>query len=154
MAPSDNPMASLLGLPSELCNQIYLDYFTVGGGYVYDGDTDKLVQPSGKSIDISLRSTCRSIALETQDFPFSLNAIRISTVYRSDWQKQAAYIETIFEHHNKLQKCLLLQLRGLVTSDIYEHSSARISKNMSIIEEQVARARIAYSEGRQFDVPS
>ncbi|KAI1070551.1 hypothetical protein LB507_006756 [Fusarium sp. FIESC RH6] len=153
MVPSDNPGASLLGLPSELRNQIYRDYFTVDGGYVYDGDTNKLVQPDRKPIDISLRSTCRSIALETQDFPFSLNTIKFSTVYRSDWQKQAAYIETIFEHHNKLQKCLLLQLRGLVTSDMYEHSNARISKNMSIIEEQVARARIGYSQGRQFDAP-
>ncbi|OBS26022.1 hypothetical protein FPOA_06553 [Fusarium poae] len=152
MVPSPILRASLLGLPSELRNQIYQDYFTVDGGYVYDGDTDKLVQPGGKPIDISLRSTCRSIALETQDFPFSLNAIRFSTVYRNDWQKQAAYVETIFEHHNKLKKCLLIQLRDLVTSDMYEHSNTRISENMSIVEEWVATAKIAYSEGRHFDV--
>ena len=151
MAQPDIPTASLLGLPSELRNQIYQDYFTVDGGYVYDGDTDKLVQASGKPIDVSLRLSCRSIALETQDFPFSLNSIKLSTVYRSDWQKQAAYLKAIFWYQNKLQKCLLLQFRGLMTSDMYDHSNASISQHMSDIEDAITRYRNYYSEDRPFN---
>ncbi|RBR13362.1 uncharacterized protein FIESC28_08226 [Fusarium coffeatum] len=115
MVSSEIPRASLLGLPSEFRNQIYQNYSTVDGGYVYDGDTNKLVQPGGKPIDISLRSACRSIALETQDFLFSLNNIKFSTVYRKDWQKQA------------------------ITPDMYHSSSVDLGKHMAAVKAEVEK---------------
>jgi hypothetical protein len=66
------PKAAFLDLPLELRQQIYHDYFKVDGGYVYDGDSDKLVQANGQPINISLRYTCRSVAAETKPFPLVL----------------------------------------------------------------------------------
>ncbi|RFN43416.1 hypothetical protein FIE12Z_12336 [Fusarium flagelliforme] len=139
MAQSDISRASLLGLPSELRNQIYQDYFTVDGGYVYDGDTDKLVQPGGKPIDISLRSTCRSIALETQDFPFSLNTIKFSTVYRRDWQKQAVYLELVVMDYSHLQLAILQHLRHQITPDMYHNSGIDLGKHMAAVKAEVEK---------------
>ncbi|KAJ4127016.1 hypothetical protein NW768_008637 [Fusarium equiseti] len=137
MVSSDIPPASLLGLPSELRNQIYQDYFTVDGGYVYDGDTDKLVQPGGNPIEISLRSTCRSIALETQDFPFSLNTITFSTVYRKDWQKQAVYLNNVLMYYHQLQLALLIQLRYQITPDMYQNSNADLGNHISAVKDYI-----------------
>ncbi|KAH7173920.1 uncharacterized protein B0J16DRAFT_365471 [Fusarium flagelliforme] len=104
------------------------------GGYVYDGDTDKLVQPGGNPIDISLRSTCRSIALETQDFPFSPNTITFSTVYREDWQKQAVYLNNVVMYSHQLQLAVLTHLRYQITPDMYHHSNADLGNHMSAVK--------------------
>lgn len=130
--------ASLLGLPWELRNQIYRDYFTVKGGYVYDGDADKLVNADGGSIDVSLRHTCRSVAHETKDYPFSLNSITFSTIYRKDWQKQAAYVKLIVPYKSYVQRCLLFHLRLLVTPDMYEHSIPSFARYMPSIKAELA----------------
>ncbi|RGP64339.1 hypothetical protein FLONG3_9612 [Fusarium longipes] len=140
--PMDNlvvPRASLLGLPRELRLQIYRDYFTVPGGYVYDGDTDKLVQANSDPIQLSLRRVCRTVAHETHDFPFSLNSVKFSTVYRKDWQKTAACLKTIVMYYSKLQRAVLLHLRLQITPDMFNHDSdAEFGKHMPTVEAEVA----------------
>jgi hypothetical protein len=103
------------------------------------GDTEKLVQANGNPIDMSLRYVCRSISDETHDFPFSLNSIRFCTVYREDWQKQAAYLQAIIWHHNWLQKALLLHLRLLVTAEMYTQSNKGFTRRISFIKAELAK---------------
>lgn len=128
------PKASFLGLPWELREQIYHDYFNVEGGYVFDGATDKLLQADGRQVDISLRYTCRSIAHETIDIPFRLNSIKFSTVHREDWQEMAGLLEWVLAFHSRLQKTLLARLSGLITPDMYHSSNPLYLEYMPAIK--------------------
>ncbi|SCO06214.1 uncharacterized protein FFE2_11027 [Fusarium fujikuroi] len=105
------PRASLLGLPFELREQIYHEYFTVDGGYVYDGDSCKLVRANNQPIELSLRYACRAIAHETGQHPFTLNAITFSTLHRQDWRKQINWADYIMVHHTSFQDAMLTQLK-------------------------------------------
>lgn len=111
------PRASLLGLPFELREQIYHEYFTVDGGYVYDGDSCKLVQASNQPIELSLRYACRAIAHETGQHPFTLNAITFSTLHRQDWRKQTHWADYIMVHHTSFQDAMLTQLKRRITPE-------------------------------------
>ncbi|KAF9768183.1 hypothetical protein IL306_014546 [Fusarium sp. DS 682] len=118
-------------------SQIYKDYFNIDGGYIYDGETDKLVQANRCPIDISLRYTCRAIAHETHHYPFTLNTITFSTVYRRDWRKQAAAFDFIVNYHCYLQDGMLVRLRHHLTADMYEEPSPQHSLYMPIIMRRI-----------------
>ncbi|KAI1035162.1 hypothetical protein LB504_005849 [Fusarium proliferatum] len=111
--------ASFLDLPLELRQQVYHEYFRVDGGYVYDGDSDKLVQADRQPISISLRYACRSVAEETKSFPFQLNSITFSTLYREDLQHQAAIHSNLIRFHTVLLSELLLRMRHYVTPEMF-----------------------------------
>ncbi|KAI1047148.1 hypothetical protein LB505_010118 [Fusarium chuoi] len=113
------PRASFLDLPLELRQQIYHEYFKVDGGYVHDGDSDKLVQADRQPISISLRYACRSVAEETKSFPFQLNSITFSTLYRKDLQHQAAIHSNLIRFHTVLLSELLLRMRHDVTPEMF-----------------------------------
>ncbi|QGI94665.1 hypothetical protein CEK26_007734 [Fusarium fujikuroi] len=72
------PKATFLGLPLELRQQIYHEYFKVDGGYVHDSDSDKLTQADHQPISLSLRYACRSVAEETNTL------VRFHTVLLSE----------------------------------------------------------------------
>ncbi|KAF5981402.1 hypothetical protein FBULB1_4799 [Fusarium bulbicola] len=114
------PKATFLGLPLELRQQIYHEYFKVDGGYVYDGDSDKLVQADRLPISISLRYTCRSVAEETRSFPFKLYSITFSALYRKDLQHQAAIHSNLIRFHTVLLSELLLRMRRCVTPEMFD----------------------------------
>ncbi|CVL06908.1 uncharacterized protein FMAN_12001 [Fusarium mangiferae] len=134
----DVPRASFLGLPLEIRQQIYSEYFTTEGGYIYDVETDKLVQANRCPIDLSLRHVCRTIALETYHCPFTLNNITFSTAYRRDWRKQAAAVDFISTYHHFLQLSMLIRLRHCLTSDMYEQPIKQYSKYMPLIVKGIA----------------
>ncbi|KAF5528761.1 hypothetical protein FMEXI_14540 [Fusarium mexicanum] len=117
---AQTPKATFLGLPLELRQQIYHEYFKVDGGYVYDGDSDKLVQADRQPISISLRYACRSVAEETKSFPFQLNSITFSTLYRKDLQQQAAIHSNLIRFHTVLLSELLLRMRYFITLEMYD----------------------------------
>ncbi|KAJ4252842.1 hypothetical protein NW762_010748 [Fusarium torreyae] len=131
------PRASLLGLPWELREQIYQNYFKVDGGYVYDGDSDQLVEANGQPVDISLRYTCHSIEDETKHFPFSLNAITFSTIYRPDWRKQAGYLGYILAYEKALQRDIIFRLRRSVTPDMYTQLALKFPRHEQHIREDI-----------------
>ncbi|KAM0316748.1 hypothetical protein ACHAPQ_011236 [Fusarium lateritium] len=131
------PKASLLGLPQELRDKIYHGYFMVDGGYVYDGESDKLVQADGQPINLSLRQTCRAIADETRDLPMNLNSIKFSTVYRKEWQQQAKGMRWIVGFHRQLTLDMIVRLRRLVTSDMYHQSSPEHKLHMPFVEDEI-----------------
>ncbi|KAF5690528.1 hypothetical protein FDENT_3912 [Fusarium denticulatum] len=114
------PKATFLDLPLELRQQVYHDYFKVDGGFVYDGDSDKLVQADRQPISISLRYACRSVAEETKSFPFQLNSITFSTLYRKDLQHQAAIHSNLIRFHTVLLSELLLRMRYFITPEMYD----------------------------------
>ncbi|KAF4959073.1 hypothetical protein FGADI_1951 [Fusarium gaditjirri] len=114
------PKAAFLGLPLELRQQIYHEYFKVDGGYVYDGDFDRLVQADGQPISISLRYACRSVAEETKSFPFKLNSITFSTLYRKDLQHQAAIHSNLIRFHTLLLSGLLIRMRRCITPEMFD----------------------------------
>ncbi|KAM0237404.1 hypothetical protein ACHAP5_009034 [Fusarium lateritium] len=145
MTPQCRPViakASLLGLPQELRDKIYHDYFMVDGGYVYDGESDKLVQADGQPIDLSLRQSCHAIADETRDLPMSLNSIEFSTVYRKDWQQQANGIRWIVGFHRQLTLDMIVRLRRLVTADMYQQSSPEHKLHMPFVEDEIKQQLI------------
>ncbi|KAF4999913.1 hypothetical protein FGRMN_2151 [Fusarium graminum] len=139
------PRASLLGLPQELRDEIYRHYFKVNGGYVYHGDSDKLVEADGEPIDLALRLSCRAVADETRSFPTSLNPIKFSTVYRKDWQKKAIALKWIIDFHRQLIKDIVMRLRRLVTSDMYCQSQPEHHKYMPVIKNEIDK-QLIYDE--------
>ncbi|KAF5694823.1 hypothetical protein FDENT_951 [Fusarium denticulatum] len=134
----DTPRASLLGLPSEMRQQIYLEYFTIEGGYVYDSATDKIVQANHCPIDLSLRQVCRTIARETYDYPFTLNTITFSTAYRRDWRKKAAALDFILSYHCLIIDAMLARLRHCSTPDMYDTPSQQDSRYMPPIKQRIS----------------
>ncbi|EWG53455.1 hypothetical protein FVEG_11884 [Fusarium verticillioides 7600] len=114
------PKATFLDLPLELRQQVYHDYFKVDGGYVYDGDSDKLVRADGQPISMSLRYACRSVAEETKSIPFKLNSITFSALYRKDLQHQAAIHSNLIRFHSVLLSELLLRMRYFVTPEMFD----------------------------------
>ncbi|KAG9498272.1 hypothetical protein J7337_011168 [Fusarium musae] len=134
----DPPRASFLGLPLEMRQLIYLQYFTAEGGYIYDAESDKLVQANGFPIDLSLRHVCRTIALETYHYPFTLNNITFSTAYKREWRKQAAAVDFISTYHHYLQLAMLIRLRHCLTPDMYEQPIKQYSKYMPLVINDIA----------------
>lgn len=128
---------SLLGLPLELREQIYHHYFEVEGGYIYDGVTETLTQTDGKPIDIAIRYACRCIAHETRDYPFQLNSIKFSTVYRDDWQQIAGSLIWIRHFHSWLQMSILEHLRDHITPDMYHPRNPQYLEYMPAIKERI-----------------
>lgn len=134
----DVPRASFLGLPLEMRQQIYLEYFTVEGGYIYDAETDKIAQASRCPIDLSLRYACRTIAQETYHYPFTLNTVAFSTAYRRDWRKQAAAVEFVSTYFHFLQLAMLTQLRHCLTPDMYDKPSHQYTRYLPVIIKDIA----------------
>ncbi|TVY77542.1 hypothetical protein Focb16_v007425 [Fusarium oxysporum f. sp. cubense] len=132
------PKATFLGLPLELRQQIYHDYFKVDGGYVYNGDSDKLVQADGRLISISLRYACRSIAEETKSFPFKLNSITFSTLYRNDFQHQAAIHSNLIRFHTVLLSGLLLRMRRCVAPEMFDQVEEVAPQYVESIKQQIS----------------
>ncbi|KAF5621035.1 uncharacterized protein FTJAE_11375 [Fusarium tjaetaba] len=114
------PRAGFLDLPLEMREQIYIQYFTIEGGYIYDAESDKLIQANRCSIDLSLRRVCRTVALETYHYPFTLNTITFSTAYRRAWRKKAAMFDVVTTYHFRLLGAMLERLRHCLTPDMYK----------------------------------
>ena len=131
------PRSRILDLPLELREQIYHHYFKADGGYVYDGTTDTLTQIDGKPVDIALRYACRSVAHETREYPFQLNPIKFSTVYRDDWQEIAGSLIWIRHFHKRLQMALLKHLRDHITPDMYLPANSQYLEYMPEIKNQI-----------------
>ncbi|KAF5985541.1 hypothetical protein FCOIX_2035 [Fusarium coicis] len=121
-SPVQTPQATFLDLPLELRQQTYHDYFKVdgGGGYVYDGDSNKLVQAEGQPSSISLRCACRSVAEKTKSIPFQLNSITFSTLYRKDLQYQVVIYSNLVRFYTVLPSELLLRMRYFVTPEMFD----------------------------------
>ncbi|KAF5556843.1 hypothetical protein FMEXI_896 [Fusarium mexicanum] len=134
----DTPRASFLDLPLEMRQQVYLQYFAVKGGYMYDAETDKLVQANRCPIDLSLRHVCRTIARETYDYPFTLNTITFATAYRRDWRKQAAMLEVITTYHFRLLGAMLDRLRHCLTPDMYKTPIQQDLRYMPVVEKMIS----------------
>ncbi|KAF5601663.1 uncharacterized protein FSUBG_8028 [Fusarium subglutinans] len=142
------PKPSLLGLPLELRQQIYHEYFTVDGGYAYNGDSGKLVQTNNQPIELSLRYACRAIAHETGQYPFTLNAITFSTLYRQDWRKRAASLSYITHHHVTFQNAMLFRLKRHIKSEMYEDPDVKYSQYIPAIRNGLARSMASWDRFR------
>ncbi|KAF5556480.1 hypothetical protein FNAPI_5705 [Fusarium napiforme] len=135
---AQRPRAIFLDLPLELRQQVYHDYFKVDGGYVYDGDSDKLVQADGQPISISLRYACRSVAEETKSIPFKLNSITFSTLYRKDLQHQAAIHSNLIRFHTVLLSELLIRMRRCVTPEMFDQVEDVAPQYVGCIKELIS----------------
>ncbi|PNP73687.1 hypothetical protein FNYG_12877 [Fusarium nygamai] len=142
------PRASLLGLPLELRQQIYHEYFTVDSGFAYHGDSGKLVQANNQPIELSLRYACRAIAHETRQYPFTLNAIKFSTLYRQDWRKQAIWADYIINHHTSFQDAMLTRLKRRITPEMYEDPDLKYSQYIAAIRKDLARSMASWDRFR------
>ncbi|KAF5625576.1 hypothetical protein F52700_8941 [Fusarium sp. NRRL 52700] len=131
------PKATFLGLPLELRQQIYHEYFKVDGGYVYDGDSNKLVQADRHPISLSLRYACRSVAEETESFPFQLNSITFSTLYRKDLQHQAATHSNLIRFHTLLLSELLVRMRYFITPEMFDRVEEIAPQYLEIIKARI-----------------
>ncbi|KAH7141953.1 hypothetical protein EDB81DRAFT_797712 [Dactylonectria macrodidyma] len=145
--PSSDIMSSnisIIALPYEVRAQIFQDYFTVDGGYIYHGESEKLVRADGQPIDFSLLYTCRSIADDTRHMPLSLNTITFSTVYRQDWRQQAGGIEAIVALHRQIQERMVSQLATRVTPDIYSQLADKFPQNVQGVKDFVSSVSEAW----------
>ncbi|KAF5541825.1 hypothetical protein FMEXI_7749 [Fusarium mexicanum] len=140
--------ASLLGLPLELRQQVYHEYFTVDGGFAYHGDSGKLVQANDQPIELSLRYACRAIAYETGQYPFTLNAITFSTLHRQDWGKQAIWADYIMDHHSYFQDAMLFRLKRRITLEMYKDPDPKYSQYIPAIRKKLARSMASWDRTR------
>ncbi|KAF5968495.1 hypothetical protein FBULB1_10709 [Fusarium bulbicola] len=142
------PRASLLGLPLELRQQIYHEYFTVDGGFAYHGDSGKLVQANNQPIELSLRYACRAIAHGTGQYPFTLNVITFSTLHRQDWGKQAIWADYIVDHHAYFQDAMLFRLKRRITLEMYKDPDPKYSQYIPAIRKELARSMASWDRTR------
>ncbi|KAJ3530883.1 hypothetical protein NM208_g9123 [Fusarium decemcellulare] len=130
-----------LALPYEVRHQIYQHYFMVDGGYVYDGDSEKLVTADGQPIDLSLMYACHSIADDTKHIPLSLNPITFSTVCREDWRDQAGGLEFIMGYHHQLQSDIIFELVRFMTPEMYYRLGLKFPEAMPDIRSDLTGRR-------------
>ncbi|RSL52055.1 hypothetical protein CEP53_008211 [Fusarium sp. AF-6] len=112
-------MTTLVTLPPEIREKIFQYYFQVDGGYVFNGDSEKLTTADRNPIDLSLMYTCRSVANETKYMPFALNTITFSTVYRDDWRGLAGCFNYVSTYYRLLESDLVIRLARYMTPDMY-----------------------------------
>ncbi|KAF5972350.1 hypothetical protein FCOIX_9427 [Fusarium coicis] len=126
------PKASLLGLPFELREQIYHEYFTVDGGFAYHGDSGKLVQDNNQPIELSLRYACPAIAHETGQ--------RL--------EKTSHMADYIMDHHTSFHDAMLTRLKRLITPEMYEDPDLKYSQCIPVIRERLARIIASWDRAR------
>ncbi|EEU44580.1 uncharacterized protein NECHADRAFT_85259 [Fusarium vanettenii 77-13-4] len=112
-------MANLVTLPFELRARIFHYYFKVDGGYVFNGDSEKLTTADNNPIDLALIYTCRSVANETRNMPLTINTITFSTLYREDWRGLAGCFNAVSTYHRLLEADLVVRLARFMTPDMY-----------------------------------
>ncbi|PTD09496.1 hypothetical protein FCULG_00008931 [Fusarium culmorum] len=106
-------------LPAEIRRQIFCEYFAITGGYVYNGQSDKLRTIENTPIDLSLIYTCRSIANDCKRLPLAVNTIQFSTLYREDWRSLAGCFNLVATYYYVLQQDIVLHLAHLITPEMH-----------------------------------
>ncbi|KAL4725856.1 hypothetical protein ACLX1H_006530 [Fusarium chlamydosporum] len=111
----------ILSLPPEIRQQIFGYCLEVKGGYIYDGNADKLRNANdGTPIDLSLLYTCRSIFNDcSKHLTLTVNTIHFSTLYRDDWRGLAGCFNLAATYHFILQQDLVLHLAHLITPEMH-----------------------------------
>ncbi|KAJ3540952.1 hypothetical protein NM208_g4830 [Fusarium decemcellulare] len=127
---SPYPHTTLTTLPFEIRDQIFRSYFTVDGGYVFNGDSEKLSMADGNPIDFSLMYTCRLIADDTKGMPLSVNTIHFSTVHRSDWNGVAGCFNYVSTFYRLLERDMVSRLARFLTPDMYSHLALKFPSFM------------------------
>ncbi|KAM5347428.1 hypothetical protein ACJ41O_010433 [Fusarium nematophilum] len=127
-------MTNFVALPLEVREQIYQYYFKVDGGYVFNGDSEKLTTAGGNPIDLSLVYTCRSIANDTKDMPLAVNTITFSTVYREDWRELAGCFNYVSAFSRLLEADLVVRLARFMTPDMYSKLALKFPAFVSQIQ--------------------
>ncbi|KAH6977569.1 hypothetical protein BKA56DRAFT_487231 [Ilyonectria sp. MPI-CAGE-AT-0026] len=132
-----SPKTNLVALPYEVRTQIFREYFKVDGGYIYNGESEKLTTADCQPIDFSLRYTCRSIADDTRRMPLAVNTITFSTLYRQDWRQQAGGLDTIVSLQFQLQIIMMLRFARLrrITPDILSQLARKFPQHVQSIED-------------------
>ncbi|KAM0211890.1 hypothetical protein ACHAQI_005043 [Fusarium lateritium] len=120
--------ANLLSLPLELRQQIFHDYFKVEGGYVYDAKSDSLKTADNRPIELSLISTCRSIANDTRHLPLSINTVKFFTLYREDWRSLAGCFNLVTSYIYVLQSDFVIHLARFMTADMLAQLTLKYPK--------------------------
>ncbi|CAJ0544487.1 Ff.00g036410.m01.CDS01 [Fusarium sp. VM40] len=145
MASNVKEKTCLLNLPLELRLQIFHAYFKVEGGYVYDTESDSLKTVDNRPIELSLMSTCRSIANETRHLPLSINNIRFSTLYREEWRSLAGCFNMVKSYSRILLSDFVLHIAHLMTADMlaqlalqYPKFESRLRLNMVQHQDYIA----------------
>ncbi|KAG5656058.1 hypothetical protein KAF25_001628 [Fusarium avenaceum] len=145
MASNAKEKTYLLNLPLELRLQIFHAYFKVEGGYVYDAESDSLKTADNRPVELSLMSTCRSIANETRHLPLSINTIRFSTLYREEWRRLAGCFNMVKSYFRILLSDFVLHIAHLMTADMlaqlalqYPKFESRLRLNMVQHQDYIA----------------
>ncbi|SPJ73887.1 uncharacterized protein FTOL_03617 [Fusarium torulosum] len=128
MASNAKDKANLLNLPLELRQQIFHDYFKVEGGYVYDAKSDSLKTADNRPIELSLMSTCRSIANDTRHLPLTINTVKFSTLYREDWRSLAGCFNLVTSYYYILQSDFVIHLARFMTADMLAQLALKYPK--------------------------
>ncbi|KAJ4253396.1 hypothetical protein NW762_010553 [Fusarium torreyae] len=110
---------NILNLPVELREQIFQHYFKVDGGYIYNAESDKLLNADNSPVNLSLMYTCRSVAKETKNLPLAVNTIKFSTLYREDLRSLAGCFNLVSTFYHLLASDLVVRLAQFMTPDMY-----------------------------------
>lgn len=140
---------NLTTLPFELQAQIFRHYFKADGGYVFNGDSEKLTTANGNPIDLALMSTCRSIAKHTKDMPLSINTVHFSTVYRRDWMPFAGCFNFVSTFYRLLEEDMLRCLARFMTPEMYSQLALKFPTFVSQIQ-QASREMEAFKAETQW----
>ncbi|EWG51042.1 hypothetical protein FVEG_16730 [Fusarium verticillioides 7600] len=81
-------------------------------------------------------------------YPFALNAITFSTLYRQDWRKQAIWANYIMDHHTSFQDAVLTRLKRRITPEMYEDPYLKYSQYIPAIRKDLARSIASWDRAR------
>ncbi|KAF4966815.1 hypothetical protein FSARC_5530 [Fusarium sarcochroum] len=144
---------SLATLPYEVRTEIFCYYFQLDGGYTFNAESEKLVGANGQPIDLSLMYTCRSIADDTKDLPFTVNTISFSTFYTPRWRAWAGRFEYLSRLHYFLQLDFITYLGQFITAEMYVLIEDKFPGFASMLQTRIEhresyRTRLAIIESR------
>jgi hypothetical protein len=106
--------STFLGIPVEVRVQIYCEYASIDGGYVYNPASGKLQAADGGLSQLSLMSTCRQVAAEFRSIPLAVDTVTFtaSSSCSTDAQSGAGRFDAVQREQVKAEYQMLAALRS------------------------------------------
>ncbi|KAI4650329.1 uncharacterized protein J4E79_009598 [Alternaria viburni] len=147
---SDSLSNSYLGrLPQELRDEVYKHYFTARGGYRIDPTTNTLRAVDGDPINLSLRSTCHTIAKETEGLALQYNTIHATTAEEKRFARAAYNSWRVTKGHSFDRHKALVKLSRCITPSVADEILEGFPQYRDALQELIAN-RNREGSGREY----
>lgn len=110
-------------IPRELRDLVYALCLRCEGGYVYNFETNKLVQAKKEDIELALTYVCHQVAKEMNELALFINTATFSTFYSEATQELASRLHSA-HYLERNARCIFAGERCTETTYIGNGSSS------------------------------